>query len=684
MKDCHLLEGVLGSSEDRYRSVVEEQTELICRFLPDGTLTFVNKSFCCYFSQQSEPPIGQNFFQLILPAPGEADLQHLLSLHPEHPVVTCERRMQCTSGAVRWLQWTDKAIFDRADRLVEFQSVGRDITASKLLGQHDRDLLHLLGRAVKDSALYLLDVRGSIVSWNSDAQNIYGFPETEIVGQSFSCLFPSESIELGQPLDYLQQAQNQEFYEVESKRIRADGSEFWVNAALAPLHDNTGKICGFAEAVRDITERLDTAAALTEIQAKYQTLLQICPAGIIVTDASNNICETNPAAELILERSSIHQNLPNSNLVEWQMLSENGTLMANSEGAIAQAIASQQGVDNVEARIVKANGETVRARVTAAPIPSASGATAIAISDISEIEQHEAAIYQLEQKLETVLENIPDIVAIYDKELQQLPTNSKVKIVPEVADKTINLIAERWEIPPAKEAIWQQAIQSAFATGTQQLTELERSIAGEIKSYQARLVPQFDRDGSVASVLAIARNRDESQSQYTQPTFGQQKEFLQTIFDCLPVMVSVCDSGGELQLVNREWELVMGWSYLEAANIDLLAECYPDLARRQTVRETIADRTANGMISQQKSGMEALQTFLGRASNCQTALGSPSVKISSNANRQKQHCGPAKKDLALLSTKPPSDGNFPAQRTLFPHQSKILRYCGLRSRRTAG
>ncbi|NJK75246.1 MAG: PAS domain S-box protein [Microcoleus sp. SU_5_6] len=172
--------------------------------------------------------------------------------------------------------------------------------------------------------------------------------------------------------------------------------------------------------------------------------------------------------------------------------------------------------------------------------------------------------------------------------MQQLPTNSKVKIVPEVADKTINLIAERWEIPPAKEAIWQQAIQSAFATGTQQLTELERSIAGEIKSYQARLVPQFDRDGSVASVLAIARNRDESQSQYTQPTFGQQKEFLQTIFDCLPVMVSVCDSGGELQLVNREWELVMGWSYLEAANIDLLAECYPDLARRQTVRETIA------------------------------------------------------------------------------------------------
>ncbi|NJK75247.1 MAG: PAS domain S-box protein [Microcoleus sp. SU_5_6] len=332
MKDCHLLEGVLGSSEDRYRSVVEEQTELICRFLPDGTLTFVNKSFCCYFSQQSEPPIGQNFFQLILPVPGAGDLQHLLSLHPEHPVVTCERRMQCTSGAVRWLQWTDKAIFDRADRLVEFQSVGRDITASKLLGQHDRDLLHLLGRAVKDSALYLLDVRGSIVSWNSDAQNIYGFPETEIVGQSFSCLFPSESIELGQPLDYLQQAQNQEFYEVESKRIRADGSEFWVNAALAPLHDNTGKICGFAEAVRDITERLDTAAALTEIQAKYQTLLQICPAGIIVTDASNNICETNPAAELILERSSIHQDLPNSNLVAWQMLSDNGTPMANSEG----------------------------------------------------------------------------------------------------------------------------------------------------------------------------------------------------------------------------------------------------------------------------------------------------------------------------------------------------------------
>jgi diguanylate cyclase (GGDEF)-like protein/PAS domain S-box-containing protein len=605
MKNCHLLEGVLGSSENRYRSIVEEQTELICRFLPDGTLTFVNKSFCCYFGKESESPIGQNFFQLILPAEGEANCRHLLSLNAEHPVAICERQMHCASGDVRWQQWTDKGIFDRAGQLVEFQSVGRDITASKLLKQHDLELLNLLVRAVKDSAIYLLDVGGRIVSWNRGAQNIYGFSEAEIVGQHFSGLFPHELVRQGQSADYLLQAQNQGFYEVESKRVRADGSEFWVNAAIAPLRDNSGKICGFAEAVRDITDSLNAAEILTEIQAKYQTVLQICPAGIVIADASGNICETNPAAELILGKSNSHQDLFECNIFEWQMRSDNGTPIANSESAIARSIASKKMVDNVETEIVKANGETVRARVTAAPIELASGGTAIAIADISTLKRQEESIHYLEQELEVLLENTPDIVAKFDKNLRQYPAKSKAKTALELLNKEIDSSPEEWEIPAETEQIWHQAIQTAWATGRQQVTELERSIAGEIKCYQARLVPQFAKDGSVASVLALAR--DKAQSQRTQPTFGQQKEFLQTIFDCLPVMVAFCTEAGELLSVNREWERVMGWSYLEAANRDLLAECYPNLADRQIFAETIArsDGTWHEFQTQVRDGSVA-------------------------------------------------------------------------------
>ncbi len=587
MKDCHVLEDAVRESEARYRSVVEEQTELICRFLPDGTLTFVNKSFCCYFGKQSEPPtIGQNFFQLMKETAGEDANGHLLSLNVEHPAATCERRTLTASGEVRWQQWTDKGIFDRTGQLVEFQSVGRDITDSKLSEQNDRELLNLLAGIFKDSAIYLLDIGGCVVSWNAGAQNIYGFKEAEIVGQNFSRLFPIELRDGGEPSEQLQQAQNREVYFAKSRRIRADGSEFWVNSAIAPWRDGRGKLCGFAEAVRDITESQRAEQALTEMQQKYQTVLQICPAGILIADDVGNILEANPAAELILGRSNAQSYRQQCNICEWQMLAPDGTPVPASESAIARAIASKGRIENVEAGIVNATGETVWARVAAAPIPAWRGGTAVAIADIGALKKNEEAIYNLKQEFQTLLENTPAFVAKVDNNLREVPANLTEKTAPNRSKKVIENAPKKLGMPAETEAIWNRAIQTAFATGRQQVTELERSIQGEIKSYRACFVPQFAKDGSVASVLTFAR--DTAECRCTEPAFGQQKEFLQTIFDCIPVMVAVYSAAGELQLINRSWERVMGWSYAEAVQIDLLAECYQNLAHRQTATEAIA------------------------------------------------------------------------------------------------
>jgi diguanylate cyclase (GGDEF)-like protein/PAS domain S-box-containing protein len=470
---------------------------------------------------------------------------------------------------------------------LEFQSVGREIMKSKHLEQNDRQLLNLLGRAVKDTAIYLLDVSGCVVTWNLGAQNIYGFQEPEIVGQHFSCFFPSELVELGQPLHQLQQAQNLEFYQVESKRIRADGSEFWANATIAPLHDSTGQLSGFAEVVYDITERQRAEQVLTEIQAKYKTVLQICPTGILITDEIGNIRETNSAAELILGISNLPTNASPSNILDWEMLTEQGTLLPASENTIASVFAENTTVQNREVGIINAKGETVWARLTAAPIPLECGGAAIAIADIGFCESLESVIYNLEQELRTILENTPDIIAKFDKNLQQVYTNYGTRITQNLRAKTVVKSAnEELEMPAEIEAIWHQAIQTALTTGTQQVTQLDWQTPGGFKSYQACLLPQFAKDDSVASVLTIAR--DITDRQRVESAQQQQKEFLQTIFDYMPVMLAFYNAVGELQSVNREWERVLGWSCSEALQIDLLTECYPDPAYRQTVLETIA------------------------------------------------------------------------------------------------
>jgi formate hydrogenlyase transcriptional activator len=124
-------EEALRQSEERYRGVVEVQTELICRFKPDGTLTFVNPAYCRYFQRSREELVGQSFWPLL---PAEAQVLgkgHLESITRMQPVKTIEHPVLAPDGASRWQQWTDQGLFDEDGRLLEFQSVGRDITERK-------------------------------------------------------------------------------------------------------------------------------------------------------------------------------------------------------------------------------------------------------------------------------------------------------------------------------------------------------------------------------------------------------------------------------------------------------------------------------------------------------------------------------------------------------------------------
>ncbi|HUS57989.1 MAG TPA: PAS domain S-box protein [Planctomycetota bacterium] len=121
----------LRESERRYRAIVEDQTELVCRFLPDGTMTFVNEAYCRCFGRSREEFIGVSFIPLLPEADRELFLRHLGSLCGEKPLAQIEHRVILPNGQVRWQQWTDRAIFDEAGRIVEYQSVGRDITKQK-------------------------------------------------------------------------------------------------------------------------------------------------------------------------------------------------------------------------------------------------------------------------------------------------------------------------------------------------------------------------------------------------------------------------------------------------------------------------------------------------------------------------------------------------------------------------
>jgi PAS domain S-box-containing protein len=136
-------EEALRQSEARYRAIIEDQTELICRFQPDGTLTFVNDAYCRYFNKRESELMGHNFMPVISEEDREFVAQKFGSLSVEQPIVTYEYRVILPSGETRWQQWTDRALFDDSGSLLEFQAVGRDITTLK---QAEAEILKALER----------------------------------------------------------------------------------------------------------------------------------------------------------------------------------------------------------------------------------------------------------------------------------------------------------------------------------------------------------------------------------------------------------------------------------------------------------------------------------------------------------------------------------------------------------
>ena len=138
---------MLRESESRYRSVVEDQTEFIARWLPGGNYTFVNEAYCRYVQRPREELIGSTFIPTIFEEDRARVEKEIASLTPKNPSVTSEHRVYRADGSIGWNQWTNRALFDEQGRLEEYQSVGRDVTdlkkAADTIREREAHLAHV-------------------------------------------------------------------------------------------------------------------------------------------------------------------------------------------------------------------------------------------------------------------------------------------------------------------------------------------------------------------------------------------------------------------------------------------------------------------------------------------------------------------------------------------------------------
>ncbi|MCD4795961.1 MAG: response regulator [Candidatus Cloacimonetes bacterium] len=135
----------LKKSESRYKAVVEDQTEYINRFMEDGTLTFVNEAYCRLTQKTSAELVDANWISELAKEKQQFFKKFFKELSIKNPMKTLEFKKDLADGEEQWFEWTYRAIFNEKDEIIEYQSVGKDITARKKAeeeGEKIKDQLH--------------------------------------------------------------------------------------------------------------------------------------------------------------------------------------------------------------------------------------------------------------------------------------------------------------------------------------------------------------------------------------------------------------------------------------------------------------------------------------------------------------------------------------------------------------
>lgn len=283
LQERRQTEIAIQQSEARYRAIVEDQTELIVRFRPDGILTFVNDAYCRFFGMEREKLVGHRYEPVVFAEDREMVAQQVQLITLENPTVVIENRV-VVGQEVRWTQWVNRALFDEQGELSEFQAVGRDIhilkQAEEALRRYERIV------STTTDAIALLDrnyvyqvVNQAYLSWHHKQQE-------DIIGHSVSQVLSQELFEntikprldeclAGQVIQY-------EMW-VEYPTL---GPQF-LSVTYDPYFDANQTISGVVISLRNIT-RLKQA----ETELKLQ--------GIIVKNMAEGVCMIKAADGMIV------------------------------------------------------------------------------------------------------------------------------------------------------------------------------------------------------------------------------------------------------------------------------------------------------------------------------------------------------------------------------------------------
>lgn len=286
------IKEALEISEAHYRAIVEDQTEFICRYTPEGTVTFVNEAFCRYFRKKRQELLGNNVKSFLSAHNLKQFEKHFSSINQNNPVATVELDVLMPWGENRWQHWTNRAIFNEQGQSVEFQSVGHDITKRKLAEQvlQESEIKYrtLVEKIPAITYIAALDETSTTTYVSPQVETILGFTQKDYEADPdiwHKQLHPDDRARVLAELSLLYNSN--EPFRSEYRMFNRDGRVLWIKDEANITRDPFGHPLYVQGIMFDITQQKHVEEALRTSEERFNKAFNASPVLMAIISMSS-------------------------------------------------------------------------------------------------------------------------------------------------------------------------------------------------------------------------------------------------------------------------------------------------------------------------------------------------------------------------------------------------------------
>ena len=320
-------------NETTFKSLFTTAPDPYLVLLPNFTITAVNDAYLKATMTEREAILGHNLFEIFpdnasdTEADGvlnlKASLSYVLQYKQPHTMPVQKYDIRRPNGIFEVRYWSplNIPVLNAQNELLYIIHNVKDVTDKYKEEQkfkRSEKYYQLLVNSVKDYAIFMIDVNGCVVNWNSGAEIIKGYTPEEITGKPIDIFYTAAAIKNGEPQRNLQMALQHGHFETEGWRVRKDGTIFWANIILTALKDEEGLLNGYSKITRDITERKKVQEQLELLSRQINQSND----SIYTTDANQKIKSWNKGAEKLYGYTNEEMLGKDSNVVLKTALSE--------------------------------------------------------------------------------------------------------------------------------------------------------------------------------------------------------------------------------------------------------------------------------------------------------------------------------------------------------------------------